>query len=104
MALRTTALALMTVLVLTGCGSLFSKDEDPDPPAELFDFERQVNVRKIWSKRVGDGTERLRLGLRPATDSARIYVAAHDGQVVAYDTESGKEYWRVKMTAGFNHG
>lgn len=79
--------------VLSGCG-IFGGDKDAvEPPAELVDFEATLQVRRLWSSRVGDGAERLRLGLRPATDGARVYAGAHDGAVMALDAETGRRVW-----------
>jgi outer membrane protein assembly factor BamB len=50
----------------------------------------------------------LRLGLRPATDGARIYAGSYDGQVVSFDAENGDKLWSVKtglpLTAGPGFG
>ena len=80
---------------LAGC-SWFGDKDTSEPPAELVKFKSTLNVRKLWSAKVGDGTEFLRLGLTPATDGSRIYAAAHDGNVVAVDAESGSRVWLVK--------
>jgi outer membrane protein assembly factor BamB len=57
---------------------------------------------------VGGSSERLRLGLRPASDGARIYAGAHDGQVAAFDAETGRKLWSVKtrlpLAAGPGYG
>lgn len=90
-------------VVLAGC-SLFGGDKDIDPPAELVDFESTLDVQRVWSARVGKGTERLRLGLSPATDNARIYVAAHDGEVAAFDIKTGKRYWSVDTDLALSAG
>ena len=63
---------------------------------------------QVWSSKVGGGSERLRLGLRPATDGARIYAGAHDGQVAAFDALTGRKIWSVKtklpLAAGPGYG
>jgi outer membrane protein assembly factor BamB len=53
-------------------------------------------VRKVWSGKVGGSGDRLRLGLRPATDGARIYAGSHEGQAVAFDALTGRKLWSVK--------
>jgi hypothetical protein len=43
-------------LLLAGCsavGSPFSKNEVVSPPAKLVDFEEQIEVDEIWSRKVG---------------------------------------------------
>lgn len=81
-------------LLLAGCSST---DIDPDElPAELVDFEPAFRVERVWSASVGDGTEKLRLGLRPASDGNNIYAAAHDGRIIARDALQGRRVWSVK--------
>jgi outer membrane protein assembly factor BamB len=92
--------------VLAGCAGR-SKDTS-EPPAELTSFEATLDVDKVWSGKVGGKSERLRLGLRPATDGARIYAGAYDGQVASFDALTGKKEWSVKtelpLTAGPGFG
>jgi outer membrane protein assembly factor BamB len=87
-------LLLAAAVPLGGCAGR-SKDTS-EPPAELTDFEPTLDVRKVWSGKVGGAAERLRLGLRPATDGTRIYAGAHDGQAAAFDAATGRKVWAVK--------
>ena len=105
--LRRIGLYLMFALAIVACGR--SKDTS-EPPAELTRFDATLDVRKVWSSKVGGGAERLRLGLRPASDGARIFSAlfatfvvqmrsfagSHDGQVTAFDAETGRKLFSVK--------
>jgi outer membrane protein assembly factor BamB len=98
---------LVTLLAaLAGCAGR-SKDT-AEPPAELTSFDATLDVEKLWSGKVGGKSERLRLGLRPATDGARIYAGAYDGQVAAFDAVSGDKVWSHKtdlaLTAGPGYG
>jgi outer membrane protein assembly factor BamB len=99
------ALCAGLLVVLGGCGR--SKDTS-EPPAELQPFEATLGVDKLWSGKVGGKSERLRLGLRPATDGARIYAGSYDGQVASFDAETGDKVWSVKtdlaLTAGPGYG
>ncbi len=103
-AARIVALAVLTTL-LAACGG---RKDAAEPPAELTDFEPTLNVQRLWSGKVGDASERLRLGLRPATDGARIYAGAYDGQIVSFDAATGDKVWSVKtrlpLTAGPGYG
>jgi outer membrane protein assembly factor BamB len=84
-------LALSVAAALAGCGG----KDTAEPPAELQPIETSLNIDKVWSARVGHGSERLRLGLRPATDGARLYAGARDGTVAAFDAETGDGLWSV---------
>src|SRR5688572_27039298 len=101
---RLVALVALAV-ALVGCGR--SKDTS-EPPAELTEFEPTIAIDEVWSNKVGGKSERLRLGLRPATDGARIFAGAYDGQVAAFDAVSGAKVWSVEtdlpLTAGPGFG
>jgi outer membrane protein assembly factor BamB len=105
LARRAVTLALLTV-ALAGCAGR-SKDTS-EPPAELQPFEATLDVQRLWSGKVGGGSERLRLGLRPSSDGARIFAGAYDGQIAAFDAETGSKVWSVKtrlpLTAGPGYG
>src|SRR5262245_61749477 len=90
---------------LAGCAGRKNKAE---PPAELTEFQPTIQVDKVWSSKVGGKSERLRLGLRPASDGARVFAGAYDGQVASFDAESGDKVWSIKtnlpLTAGPGFG
>ena len=94
--------------LLGGCGLIGGGKDTGEPPAELTSFDQTLDVRKLWSTKVGGAAERLRLGLRPASDGALIYAGAHDGQVAAFDAETGRKLWAVKtelpLAAGPGYG
>lgn len=101
---RIVLLALFTA-VLCGCGG---RKDTAEPPAELTEFDATLDVQRLWSGKVGGASERLRLGLRPATDGARIYAGAYDGQIASFDAATGDKIWSVKtrlpLTAGPGYG
>ena len=103
-AARIVTLAVLCA-VLGGCAG---RKETAEPPAELTDFDATLDVERLWRGKVGGASERLRLGLRPATDGARIYAGAYDGQIAAFDAQSGEKLWsvdtRLKLTAGPGYG
>jgi outer membrane protein assembly factor BamB len=101
--LRLLFLSILTA-VLSAC-SLFGGDDDEKlEPTELLDFDQTMDVQKIWSDKVGDGSEFLRLSLKPAGDGAKIYAASFDGNVTAYDPESGKRLWRTQLKQELSAG
>jgi outer membrane protein assembly factor BamB len=99
------ALCAVSLCVLGACAG--SKDT-AEPPADLQPFEATLSVDKLWSGKIGGKSDRLRLGLRPATDGARIYAGSYDGQVASFDAETGEKVWSVKtglaLTAGPGFG
>ncbi len=100
-ALRRIVLVAALLGALAACGR--SKDTS-EPPAELTSFDATLDVRKVWNSKVGGKTERLRLGLRPATDGALIYAGAYDGQVVAFDAMAGAKVWTTKTRLPLSAG
>jgi outer membrane protein assembly factor BamB len=97
------AVLALALLLISGC-SLFGGDDDEDPPAKLAKFKPTLKIRKVWSSRVGDDAEHLRLALTPATDGSRLYVGAHDGKVSAFDAVKGKRLWRTKTNLPLSAG
>ena len=99
-------IALLLIAVVTsGC---FGGDEIIDPPAELIEFVGDVDIRRVWSTKVGGASERLRLGLKPASDGANIYVGSYDGRIEALNAETGRRTWSARidenLTAGPAYG
>jgi len=93
---RNGLLIALTVLLVSACGIFGSKDKEL-PPAELLKFKQELDLRKVWSAKVGGGSESLQLSLKPAGDGKRIYTASYDGVVTAFQPETGKQQWRKKL-------
>ncbi len=100
--LRAGLLAALAV-VLGGCG-LFGDKDDEDKPAELVDFDETLDVRRLWSAKVGKGSEFLRLALMPAGDGSRVYAASRNGVVTAYDPDDGDREWRRELDVALSAG
>jgi outer membrane protein assembly factor BamB len=99
------ALMLIAALSLGGCGLFGGGGDDTiEPPAELVDFDSEIDVRRLWSSKVGGGTERLRLGLVPATDGANIYAGSHEGRVQALNATTGRSVWNVRLDVPLSAG
>jgi outer membrane protein assembly factor BamB len=95
---------VLAALALSACGIFSGDDEEELEPVELVDIETKVKVRKLWSTKVGDAAEYLRVALRPAGDGNRIYAASRDGNVVALNPESGKTIWRISLDTKLSAG
>ena len=99
---RIAGLMLATMFV-AGCG-LFGDKEEELEPAELVDIKEAIDVKRIWSARIGGGADFLRVALRPTGDGARIYAASHDGRVTAFDPETGRQMWRTDLNTELSAG
>ena len=97
------ALAAVAALV-SGCG-IFGGDKDDElQPQELVDFEATLPVERVWSAKVGGGSELLRIALTPAGDGERVYAASRDGNVNAFDPETGERLWRTELKLPLSAG
>lgn len=96
-------LVMCLAAALAGCG-LFGGKDDELPPTPLLKFDATLPVKRIWSSKVGDGSEALRLGLQPAGDANRIYAASRDGNVNAFDAVTGKRIWRTELDVVLSAG
>jgi outer membrane protein assembly factor BamB len=85
-------------VVLSAC-SIFGGDDDDEElePLPLQDIEETLDVRRLWSGKIGGGSEFLRIGLNPSTDGERLYAASYDGKVVALNPDNGDRIWRTDL-------
>lgn len=99
--LRWTTIAA-AVLFVAAC----SKDKDIDTPAVLVPFRETLKVDRLWTASVADkGAKSLRLGLGLAVEGNRVYAAGYKGgEVIAYDSTSGRTVWRTKTKAPLSGG
>jgi len=95
-------LALLALPLLISCGR--HSKETVEPPAALTEIEQTLDVHKLWSGKVGRGSVRLRLGLRPAADGTHVYAGGHNGEVAAFDAETGHKVWSVKTDLALSAG
>ena len=100
---RFTGLAI-AALILSGCSLFGGDDEEELEPAELVKIQTTVNIKKLWSAKVGDEAEFLRVMLQPAGDGNRIYAASRDGNVAAFEPESGKQIWKTELETELSAG
>ena len=94
---------LLVASLLSGC-SLFGSKDNSEPPAELKDFDKRVELHKLWSHSTGEGTDEQFVKLRPTVDGNRVYVADRNGAVSAYELDSGKLVWRNKTSLVISAG
>ena len=102
--LRRIVVWLLSGLIITGCSLFGGGDDEELQPTELLDFEQTLDVKRLWSAKLGDGSEFLRIALSPAGDGSRIYAASYDGKVSAYDPEDGGRIWRTETDVVLSAG
>ena len=69
-----------------------------------MDIDNKIRIKKLWSSKLGKDAEHLRVALRPAGDGTRIYAASIDGNVTAFDPESGRRIWRTELDFALSGG
>jgi len=96
---------VFAALLLSSCGIFGGDDEEKElEPLELVAIETKIDIKRLWSAKVGDEAEFLRIALRPAGDGNRIYAASRDGNVIAFDPESGRQAWRTQLDMELSAG
>ncbi|MGK2925826.1 MAG: outer membrane protein assembly factor BamB [Lysobacterales bacterium] len=107
-AARLTHLLLALVLggtLLQGCSWVRSwGDPEPGDPAPLVEFEKSLEVRRVWSVDVGDGMGKAGLSMAPAYSSDTLFAADHEGRLLSIDAESGRRNWELKTRQPFSGG
>lgn len=94
----------MAAFFVTSCG-LFGGDDDKElEPMKLTDIVTKVSIKRLWSVKIGNDAEFLRVALQPSGDGNRIYAASRDGNVVALQPETGKEVWRTRLDVELSAG
>ncbi len=98
-------IVLACVFALAGCSTVrgwFGGGGDSDKakakkaaePAELVEFAPSATVSRLWSASAGKGEDRLGVRQAPVIADGRVYAAAVDGGVRAFDLQSGASVWQ----------
>lgn len=94
-------LSVLFCLCLIGCSSVknltssFGDQDNATPPTPLTKFPQTLLIDKLWSKDVGDGSDKKYLKLSPSIDADRVYIAENGGDVFALDSNTGTALWDV---------
>jgi len=99
-----TSVVLLCAASLAGCstvkgwfgGDKKKDDGKPNEPAELTDITPSVTVSKIWSANAGKGEGRIGVRQGPVVADGRVFAAAIEGGVHAFDLQTGKQVWEYR--------
>jgi outer membrane protein assembly factor BamB len=106
--LRSSA-ALLCIVALGGCSTMKGwfgdkKGDKPTEPMALVDITPSVTVSKLWSADAGKGEGRLGVRQGPVVADGRVYAAAIEGGVRAFDLQTGKSLWsydsKLRLSGG----
>ncbi len=102
---------LAAALAMSGCStvkgwfSTGSKDDKAaSAPTELNEFVPSATVARLWSANAGDGDPNLGVAQAPAIADGRVYAAAGEGGVRAFDLQTGAVAWQYKSDATLTGG
>ncbi len=70
----------------------------------MVKYDELVNIKKVWGKGIGKGSEQLHLSLKPSGNSEVIYTASHDGKVSSIEAASGRVFWRKDLSTNLTAG
>lgn len=101
------SLLALTALQLAACGTLFEKDNTPEPKA-LVQFNPEIKPHLLWSTRAGSGSGDEYLKSPPAITESAIYTASLNGTVTSVNRMNGNINWRTDtgfaLTSGAGAG
>jgi len=106
--LTRTLVALAVLVGLSGCETIgeWFDDEDYDPtaPVELTDINETVVLDKRWSRSVGNGQGDGLYRLNPLLADGVIYAVSEEGELAAFDADSGKLHWESELEIPISGG
>ena len=100
------AVALVTVVALSGCGTLggWLGDDDEPTPAKLAMVQPEIEIDTLWSQSSTSGEGERRLELRASAADGRVFAAGHDGDVSAHDPLTGERLWETGTDVSISGG
>ncbi|MBX3711418.1 MAG: outer membrane protein assembly factor BamB [Lysobacter sp.] len=101
---------LAAAVALSGCTTVkgwFGNKNDAKAarkPAELVEFTPSATVTKLWSTKAGKGNDKLGLTQGPVVADGRVYAAAIEGGVRAFDLQTGALVWHYQSKLELSGG
>ncbi len=92
------ATALFLLALLNGC-SWFGSDDEPEEikPNPLPRITKEVDVKVLWTQKIGKGTKDSAIRLGAAVYDGRIFAASTDGNVKALQPANGRVIWQQNV-------
>lgn len=84
-----------SAVALAGCHSF--KKENIQPPTPLAkEFKPTVQTSRVWETRIGGGAGVSGIRMQPTVVDGVLYAASTDGDIGAFDANTGKTLWEKK--------
>ncbi|KAB2857350.1 MAG: PQQ-binding-like beta-propeller repeat protein, partial [Bauldia sp.] len=102
-ALCRAAFLAAAIVAVSGCSTVkgwFDMDKSgakaASKPLELVDFVPSATVARMWTADAGAGDQRLGLAQSPTIADGRVYAAAADDTIRAFDLQTGAKAWEYR--------
>ena len=100
---------VLATWLLAGCSWLGIGDGDSGDdveiePAELVDFDEEIEVDKVWSNGGVGGIDWIGSNLKPALADGMIYAADSEGNVISVSASDGDTAWEVELETSLSGG
>ena len=101
---------LAAVVALSGCSTvkgwftIDGKAGKAAQPTELTEFVPSATVSRLWTAKAGSGESQLGLTQAPTIADGRVYAAAVEGGVRAFDLQTGATIWHYKSELPLSGG
>ena len=91
---------ILLVFSLSACSTVSNwfADEEELEIRKLPEITMEFESKVIWSESVGDGVENYFSRLSPAVGYGKIFAADREGEIVAFNPETGKEIWSTSVS------
>lgn len=91
--------------LVSGVTSYFLGGEDNiEPPAELVEYDPEIELDVLWDENVGDGTDEQYLNLDLAVSYGKVIAASRNGVIQARDSKTGDLVWETETEYSFSSG
>lgn len=74
-----------------------SSTPDLAPASPLPEVGNTLNTKARWSTSIGNGVGEYYSQLKPVVEGDRVFAASRDGVLAAYDKETGKRQWQLRL-------
>ncbi len=92
---------LLIAVLLAACSSV---EEKALEPMELPEFEAKGQLKRLWKASVGSGQDNRYTMLVPAINGDNIYASDIEGNVFAFNRNTGKKLWQQELDVPVSGG